>query len=1225
MIIIRGLQRVVAMAMLMGAFSAMAGEWTVDLRGHGAAPRRAGGEKGLVRRSVVADEVPAVPELSPGDRVTLLLFDDTRLTIRLDEEMEAPLAEGRVFTGTLEGGGGGRTAVVIAGKSGLTATVAGVPGGNVVRVFRRSDGTAVEERDPRAAPSQEDEPIVPADVATGEEQALGKRAVRDQSDQLVDVLVAYEQGAWDWAVQNGGTTNFAETAVQRMNAALASTELDKLFRFRLVGVLKVDVTASSIGSTLDAAMAGDGAWAAVHSKRDETGADVVSVLIDNGSAYGTTGQGFSLAATTAAGAARFSEYPYNVCLVRSVAVSDTMTHETGHNLGCGHSNTQSSGGAGPQSFSYSSGYHFTGADGVRYHTIMAYYTDGTFDDYSPVPFFSSPDFEYAGVPVGTAGANDNTRVLRQTYAWAGAWRERKIPLSYDVFFMPAGGTVFSDSLTVTLSPGRSGLPIRYTLDGSDPTVSSSLYDGPITITRTTTVSAAVVTDGVLGPVARAVYSVSDIGEALDAPQLFWRNSGTQPWEFQTAETFDGVDALKSTDDGNYYSDGAWIETVAEGPATIEFRYKMRTGQGTFSVRVDGEEAFADSRSRVSSDDWHLGRAQIPAGTHTVRFLFAMEGSRYDGFNGAWLDAVRLYAPSPNPSFAPATGADLASGLVFSNTLTVAIKPPEGHSGTIFYTLDGSDPAGSGGIRYEGPLTLTATTRIRAVFVEDGKEASVGVEGFYVEKHPSRAGEWTADVAGVREGAARDGTLIAVCLADIGSCYWSQEFQSVAESAEFLAWAEANGVYLVSADSSAHEDAGDARNWFRALWRAHTGGSGSVGYPTLMFAKPSAPDKPVGIGLARDDGASCVGTVSYEGTAESLVAGFASVLGVVPPPPPVATPSGGLIDALPVSVVLSKTGGDGTLRWTTDGSAPTRTGGNAYAGPVEISMPETVLKAAVWGTETVSSPVLALTFTTVGHVLGTRGIEWKRSGTGQWRVEEGEAGTLRAGGLMEGTYDATLTGTVHGRGKLVFSYRFNSYTWQNSFEFAKNGVSQFRYAYDGSVSRNGTVTNEVKTDGTTTFSWTYTVNDEARDYGAGYSTQAGAWLSEVRWIPERDGVEVEGVFMDAAWFEKYFPAMGGSPAEREAMAREDSDGDGFANWTECLCGTDPNDGMDHLQATIRMENGRPIVGWNLVSPLEGAECVVEGVPALPASETDWSAGDLSDAAFFRIRVDASGGP
>jgi hypothetical protein len=1205
-----GFRGAVALVAAFAAYSAFAGDWTVDLRGGRATARGAGGEKGLVRRSVMAGEAPSAPELAPGDTVTLLLFGDTRLDLRLDEAMEAPLSEGRVFTATLAGGPGLRTGVVIAGKDGLTATVAGVGRGNVVRVFREGGGTVVEERDPVAEPSRGGEAVVPPEGAA---RGRGKGGARDQSDQLVDVLVAYEKGARDWVARNGGMTNFAETAVQRMNAALANTGLDKAFRYRLVGVMGVDATVSDIPTALDAACDGNGAWSAVHAKRDEVGADIVSVLIDNGSSYGTTGQGFSLGSTNASGAARFSESAYNACLVRSVAISDTMTHETGHNMGCGHSNTQTDGGAGPQSFPYSSGYHFVGTDGVRYHTIMAYYTDGTYDDYSPVPLFSSPDFEYAGVPVGTSDKNDNTRVLRQTFKWAGAWRERKIPLSYDVFFSPVGGTVFSDSLTVTLAPGRAGLPIRYTLDGSAPTLSSPLYSGPITITRTTTIRAATVTDGILGPAFEATYSLSDLGDALDAPQLAWTTNPDCPWTFVTDETWDGTDAAQSSDDGSYSSAAAWLSTTVEGPAAMSFRYKIRTYTGTFSVLVDGAAQFEDSRD-VYDDDWHLAAVTIPDGTHAVKFVFK-QGGRYDGFNGAWLDAISFAVPSRPPVLSPATTTDPDTATTFERSLAVTLAPPDGASGAIYYTLDGSAPDPESSPVYTAPILLTATTRVRAVFVEDGKGPSAEISGLYRESHPVEAGEWTTDAEGAKTAAARDGRLVAVLLANRAGCWWSQQFYPVAESPDFLAWAKANGIYLVTADSSCNLDTDDAYAWFRQLYRSY-GDSGSIYYPTLYFALPSAPTVAIGKGLARNDGSSTVGTELYLDTVDSLVAGFASVLGETVPLPPAATPASTLVDAFPLQVALSNPNSGGTLLYTLDGTSPTPSNGKRYTAPVTIPDASAVLRAAVWPASAsgLSSPVFVGDYKTVADVFGTSGIAWTRSGNLSWRTEDGESATLRAGGLGTATGQATLSGTVTGKGKLVFSYQCSSYSSRNSFSFAVDGTQQWKHAYDGTITVSGTVTNEVGSVGTTTFTWTLSISDADHDFNV-----AGAWLSGVRWIPERDGVEVEGVFMDAAWFEENFPGEAPDAASREALAREDTDGDGFANWAECLCGTDPNDARDCLRATIRMEGGKAVVGWNLSAPMEGAECVVEGVSALPAAEGEWTAGAGDGARFFRVRV------
>jgi hypothetical protein len=808
---------------------------------------------------------------------------------------------------------------------------------------------------------------------------------------------------------------------------------------------------------------------------------------------------------------------------------------------------------------------------------MGYYTDGTYTDYKPVPCFSSPDFTHAGVPVGTAASNDNTRVLRQTAAWASAWRDRKIPLSYDVFFSPAGGTVFTGSLTVTLTPGRAGLPVRYTLDGTEPTLSSPLYTGPIVLTRTTTIRAAAVTDGVLGFPFEATYSLSDLGEGLDAPQLAWTTNPDCPWTFVADDTWDGTDAVRSTDDGSYSSDAAWLSTTVEGPAAMSFRYKLRTYTGTFSVLVDGTAQFADSRN-VTDDDWHLTSVTIPEGTHAVKFVFK-QGGRYDGFNGAWLDAISFAVPSQPPVLSPATTTDPATATTFSRTLTVTLSPPAGATGTIYYTLDGSAPSADTGLVYTGPILLTATTRVRAVFVEDGKGPSAETAGLYRESHPVGPGEWTTDVDGVKSAAARDGRLIAVLLADRAGCGWSKRFYPVAESPSFLAWAQANGIYLVTADSSCNLDTDAAYSWFIQLYRFH-GDSGSIYYPTLFFARPDAPATAIGKGVARNDSDSTVGTVRYLDTAESLASGFASVLGETLPKPPTATPAGPLVDAFPLQVALSNPTSGGTLYYTLDGTPPTPANGTRYTAPLAIPDASAVLRAAVWPASAtgLSSPIFVSGYKTIADILGTQGVAWSTTGTGTWREDDSSPATLRSGGLMADAYQSTLSATVTGKGKFIFTYAFNSWTWQNTFAFSIDGQQQWKYAYNGTQTFTGTVTQEVESAGTTTFTWTLDIADPTRDYGPGYASQSGAWLSNVRWIPDEQAVRIEGVPVPYAWLDRHYPGQAATPGGYETLARSDTDGDTFPAWQEYLLGSDPTDRASHLRADLRTDGAVPVFAW-----------------------------------------------
>ena len=180
---------------------------------------------------------------------------------------------------------------------------------------------------------------------------------------------------------------------------------------------------------------GTGNWAPIKEMRNTVGADIVTTLIDTGSASGTTGLGYSLKSTQFSS---FSESAYNVCAIRAVANGHTMTHEVGHNIGAGHATAVNTSTItpGPQLYNYSAGHYFTGTDGVAYHTIMAYNSDGYGNMYESAPFFSSPEYEFMGVPTGDTSHN-NTRTLRETFLAASRWRTQVIPMSYDVYFSPA--------------------------------------------------------------------------------------------------------------------------------------------------------------------------------------------------------------------------------------------------------------------------------------------------------------------------------------------------------------------------------------------------------------------------------------------------------------------------------------------------------------------------------------------------------------------------------------------------------------------------------------------------------------------------------------------------------------------------------------------------------------------------------------------------------------------
>lgn len=103
----------------------------------------------------------------------------------------------------------------------------------------------------------------------------------------------------------------------------------------------------------------------------------------------------------------------------------------------------------------------------------------------------------------------------EEYIW-GEWQD--VEFSYDNYvspyegavstptFSPAGGT-FTTAQTVTISCSTSGATIYYTIDGSTPSESSTTYNGPITISETTTLKAKAIKDGTESNVATATYTI----------------------------------------------------------------------------------------------------------------------------------------------------------------------------------------------------------------------------------------------------------------------------------------------------------------------------------------------------------------------------------------------------------------------------------------------------------------------------------------------------------------------------------------------------------------------------------------------------------------------------------------------------------------------------------------------------------------------------------------------
>lgn len=348
---------------------------------------------------------------------------------------------------------------------------------------------------------------------------------------VIDVLVAFDRGAKTW-VENGNRisgdtiTNFADYAVNKMNYVLEKSQLLDKFSYRLVGVVEVDATYDVVSQELLGALRlrNSGALACVGEARERCGADTITLLVDR-TKGNTAGLGYEYKTQWTAQSFDATGYTCNVCDINTVHSRYTMSHEQGHNLGCGHSNRQGN-NSGPGRYSYSCGYHFQDATGTNRYTIMAYaYTSPASGEYYPVPYFSTPEITppELGLPVGTAHSNDNRRTILQTYNDASNWREHAVPYDWDVRFVDDNGydipdgTYFLNTLYVTLTNSNPNATIYYTYDGSTPGPGSySCRNGQrFTLYEGKAITACAVTNGVAMSVRTVTFNAGQFwsGEA----------------------------------------------------------------------------------------------------------------------------------------------------------------------------------------------------------------------------------------------------------------------------------------------------------------------------------------------------------------------------------------------------------------------------------------------------------------------------------------------------------------------------------------------------------------------------------------------------------------------------------------------------------------------------------------------------------------------------------------
>ncbi len=230
----------------------------------------------------------------------------------------------------------------------------------------------------------------------------------DDGAQL-DVMVLYTSAARETQGGTAAIEAWINERVSQMNSANGASQVN--FTPNLVHVAEVDYQASnSIYTDLSRLRTtDDGYLDEIHVWRDAAAADLVALVIDQGSndacgvAYvmNSPSEGFASSAFSVTAL----DYPGP-----SYCDNTTLSHEMGHNLGSQHDHANSNNSG---AFPYSHGFQSLNK---TFRTIMAYNCPG---GCPKINYWSNPDITYLGEPTGVdyavnpALAADNSRSLNE--------------------------------------------------------------------------------------------------------------------------------------------------------------------------------------------------------------------------------------------------------------------------------------------------------------------------------------------------------------------------------------------------------------------------------------------------------------------------------------------------------------------------------------------------------------------------------------------------------------------------------------------------------------------------------------------------------------------------------------------------------------------------------------------------------------------------------------------
>lgn len=355
-----------------------------------------------------------------------------------------------------------------------------------------------------------------------------------------------------------------------------------------------------------------------------------------------------------------------------------------------------------------------------------------------------------------------------------------------------GTTPFDLSTTVSIVPSKGGDKVYYTVDGTDPQSSTSrtLYTTPFSLSETATVKAAEYdASNKLVATAEKTFTKNEVAVAADfaafkaladntvATLKLTDAQITYVWKSKNNNT--SIYARDASGALLLFHNGAIDDVFANMVINGSLLLKKTTHNGIVEAGLTDNTTNTDLRVTQGSaaTPKAITTAQAKDNVSDLVVLtdvrIAQSGNNFYAYQGN--DSVQVYNGFHlnNVTVAPATKATV-TGIItlygkkpelyltkapeisaaemtitgttpFDGSTTVTITPSNTDN-TVWYTIDGTDPATSKDTRtlYKAPFTLTATATVKAVELDAITEETVSTaEKTFTKNAPKEAADFAA--------------------------------------------------------------------------------------------------------------------------------------------------------------------------------------------------------------------------------------------------------------------------------------------------------------------------------------------------------------------------------------------------------------------------------------------------------------------------------------------------